>query len=62
MIREMKRTARLDAREMAALRFTDDRNLAARNAQQLSLLKYVFSLVSRLRDDDPDAWNEISEL
>ena len=62
VIREMKKTTSLDESEMAALGFTDGSEHDARKAQQLSLLKYFFSLISRLRDDDPEAWNEVSEL
>ena len=62
VIREMKKTTSLDESEMAALGFTDGSEHDARKAQQLSLLKYFFSLITRLRDDDPEAWNEVSEL
>jgi tRNA/tmRNA/rRNA uracil-C5-methylase (TrmA/RlmC/RlmD family) len=62
VIREMKKTASLDESEMAALGFTDGSEHDGRKIQQLSLLRYFFSLVSRLRNDDPDAWNEVSEL
>jgi hypothetical protein len=62
MIREMQRTARLDQSDMAALGFTEDSDLDARKTQQLNLLRYHFALLSRLRSDDPEAWNEVSEL
>ena len=62
VIGEMKKTASLSGGEMAALGFTDEGEHRARKAEQLSLLKYFFSLVSRLRNDDPEAWNEVSEL
>jgi hypothetical protein len=62
VIREMKRTASLDEGEMAALGFSGNADFEAKKAQQLSLLKYFFSLVSHLRNDDPEAWNEVSEL
>lgn len=62
MIREVKRTASLDPGDMAALGFTEDSDLDAKKAQQLSLLRYLFALLSRLRSDDPEAWDEVSEL
>ncbi len=62
MIREMKRTVNLDKGDMAALGFTEDSDLDAKKTQQLNLLRYLFALLSRLRSDDPEAWNEVSEL
>ncbi|MFO7780423.1 MAG: hypothetical protein R6W94_02220 [Spirochaetia bacterium] len=62
MIREMKRTVSLDKSNMAALGFTEESHLDAKKAQQLNLLRYLFALLSRLRSDDPEAWNEVSEL
>ena len=62
LVREMQRTVNLDEEEMRAHGFTDSADLEARKAQQLSLLRYSFSLLSRLRDDEPEAWNEVTEL
>lgn len=62
LIQEMERTVSLDKGEMRALGFSDDADHDAKKAQQLSLLRYFFSLLSRLRDDDPEAWHEVSEL
>jgi hypothetical protein len=62
LIDEMKRTVDLSEAEMRDLGFTDGADLTTKKDQQLNLLVHHFSLLSRLRNDEPEAWDEVEEL
>ena len=62
LIAEMKRTVELSESEMRDRGFTNGADLTTKKDQQLNLLTHHFALLSRLRDDEPEAWDEVSEL
>lgn len=62
LIEEMKRTVDLSESDMREVGFTDGADLITKKDQQLNLLVHHFSLLSRLRNDEPEAWDEVTEL
>lgn len=62
LIEEMQRTVDLKESDMREMGFPDGADLTTKKDQQLNLLVHHFSLLSRLRDDEPEAWDEITEL
>ena len=59
---EIQRTAELSESEMQDMGFAEGADFITKKDQQLNLLVHHFSLLSRLRNDEPEAWDEVSEL
>lgn len=62
IIDEMKRIVDLSDSEMRDMGFIDGADLTTKKDQQLNLLVHHYSLLSRLRNDEPEAWDEVTEL
>ncbi|MFP3960148.1 MAG: hypothetical protein ACLFUM_06300 [Spirochaetaceae bacterium] len=62
LIAELKRTAELEDQEMRRFGFADGTDFDTKREQQIRLLVSHFTLLSRLRNDQPEAWDEVTEL
>jgi hypothetical protein len=59
---EIGRVRAMSDAEMMAEGFAANANFEAFKARHLQLLVYHYSLLCRLRNDDPTAWDTINEL
>lgn len=62
ILREIDRIANLSEQEIQASGVRIDQDIQATKKEQVGLLVYHFKLLTRLRQDDPTAWDEIDEL
>ncbi len=60
--KESERVREMTVKEMMAEGFAQNANFNEFKAKHLQLLIYNYSLLCRLRSDDPTAWDTISEL
>ncbi len=59
---EVSRINEMSDAEMMAEGFAENANFSEFKAKHLQLLIYHYSLLCRLRNDDPEAWDTINEL
>lgn len=62
ILREIDRIASLSEQEIQASGVRVNQDVQETKIEQIGLLVYHFTLLTRLRQDDPLAWDEIDEL
>ena len=62
ILSEIDRVANLSEQDMRALGVHIRQDIQETKLEQIGLLVYHFTLLTRLRQDDPQAWDEIDEL
>ena len=62
ILEEIDRVAALPDQEMQEQGFDTTQDFHQIKLEHLGLLVYHFTLLTRLRQDDPEAWDEIDEL
>ena len=62
MLKEINRVAMLSEQEMKEQGVNVAQDVQQVKLQHIGLLVYHFILLTRLRQDDPEAWDEIDEL
>ncbi|GAK60076.1 hypothetical protein U27_07064 [Candidatus Vecturithrix granuli] len=62
ILREIDRIANLSEQEIHASGVRINQEVQETKIEQIGLLVYHFTLLTRLRQDDPLAWDEIDEL
>ena len=62
ILAEIDRIANLSEQEMRVSGVQIHQDIQETKLEQIGLLVYHFTLLTRLRQDDPEAWDEIDEL
>jgi len=62
MLKEFDNIAKLKRNDLIKLGMPEEEDFQSFREKQLSLMVYWFRLLSQLRKDSPEAWDEVNEL